>query len=463
MDVSVDWQQEFAEWVQPFLAALGHKTRRKWAPVYLLGLLTPLERKSIQPMAQQLAPADAEQLHHFVAASGWETAPLESELARKAQHLVGGHEAYLIVDDTTLPKKGRCSVGVAPQYSGAVGKMTNCQTLVSLTLAQHEVPVCLALRLFLPHEWTSDPVRCAKVGIPAERLRYRTKGQMAIEELDRVRAAGVTFGVVVADAGYGISAEFRHALSVRGLTWAVGIPRTQKVYPLTVQVHAAVLPLPLRGRPPMHPVPTADRATVEQVLEALPLRQWRTVSWRRGTKGKLRARFALVRVRAADGATLAFGQHLPGEEVWLVGERRTTGEQKYYLTNHPAQTPARTLIAAIKARWSCEQGHQHLKEELGLDHFEGRSWTGLHHHALLTMIALAFLQHLRLGKVRRHALSLPPGPPPAPSVPAIRRALLRAFGQTGLCLRCHATFPALGSHAFAHEGASLVAAGIPHE
>lgn len=388
-------------------------------------------------MAQQLAPGDGEQLHHFIATSGWDTAPLEIELARKAQHLVGGREAYLIVDDTTLPKKGRCSVGVAPQYSGAVGKMTNCQALVSLTVARQEVPVCIALRLFLPREWTEDAARCAKAGVPPERRRHRTKGQIAIEELDRVRSAGVHFGTVLADAGYGMSAEFRQALSARGLTWAVGIQRTQRVYPLTGQVHPPVVPMVLRGRPPQHPMPTAERQSVEAVLHALPASHWRTVTWRRGTKGKLQARFAVVRVRVADGAELAYGQHLPGEEVWLVGERRTTGERKFHLTNHPGHTAARTIIAAIKARWSCEQGHQQLKAELGLDHFEGRSWQGLHHHALLTMIALAFLQHLRLRAGGRRTPRCSLGPPPQPTLPAVRRALAAALGQPVLrCPQC---------------------------
>jgi len=442
MDVNREWKQEFREWLQPFLDALGHKARKKWAPMYLLGLLAPLERKSIQPMAQQLAPTEGEQLQHFVATSGWDTAPLETELARKAQDLVGGPEAYLIVDDTTLPKKGRCSVGVAPQYSGAVGKMTNCQTLVSLTVAGQEVPICIALRLFLPQEWTDDAARCAKAGVPLERRRPRTKGQIALEELDRVLAAGVRFGVVLADAGYGMSAEFRKALSARGLIWAVGIQRTQKVYPLTVTVSPAIIPVYLRGRPPKHPVPSRERRAVEQVLDALPRNHWRTVKWRRGTKGKLQARFAVIRVRVADGAELALGQHLPGEEVWLVGERRSTGERKFYLTNHPAHTPARTLITAIKARWSCEQGHQQLKEELGLDHFEGRSWQGLHHHALLTMIALAFLQHLRLRASGHQGQLRSAGPPPQPTLPAVRRILVAVLGQPPQrCPQCQTFVP----------------------
>src|SRR5271170_3891937 len=133
--------------------------------------------------------------------------------------------------------------------------------------------------------------------------------------------------------------------------------------------------------------------------------KWQTVSWRTGTKGKLKARFAAVRVRTADGPPQRIRdkgqQHLPGDEAWLIGEHRASGEKKYYLANLPAATSLRTLAATIKARWICEQAHQQLKEELGLDHFEGRSWLGLHRHALMTMLAFAFLQQRRLKKVRR--------------------------------------------------------------
>jgi SRSO17 transposase len=220
------------------------------------------------------------------------------------------------------------------------------------------------------------------------------------------------------------------------LTWAVGVPRLQKVYPPDVQVRPA--PVPPTGRPPKHPVPTAPRATAEAALAALPPADWPTVSWRRGTKGPLAARFAARRVRVADGPELAQGQHLPGEALWLVGERRATGERKYYLTNHPAGTPLRVLVAAIKARWVCEQAHQQLKVELGLDHFQGRSWAGLHHHALLALIAFAFLQHLRLREaVRRGPMSVT-GPPPQPTLPAVRRALAAYLGACAprSCPRC---------------------------
>jgi SRSO17 transposase len=389
--------------------------------VYVQGLLGPGERKSVEPLAGRVAPDDYAQVHHFVCASCWDPAPLERVLAAKAQRMVGGPDAVLIVDDTALLKKGTRSVGVARQYAGAAGKLANCQVLVSLTLARGEVPVCVALRLFLPTEWTAEPPRCRAVGEPDDQLAYRTKGEIALAELDRLLAAGVRFGCVLADAAYGSGAEFRQALSARGLTWAVGIPRIQKVYPLGVTTRmprprARVRQTPL-GRPRRHPVPSAVSTPAEAVLAGA---RWHRLTWRTGTKGPLSARFAARRVVVADGTPNASGQHLPGEAAWLVGEWRDTGERKYYLTNHPPRTALRRLAAAIKARWSCEQAHQQLKEDLGLDHFEGRSWRGLHHHALLTLISFAFLQHLRLREVaraRRRGENGGGAPRPPPAVP----------------------------------------------
>ena len=202
-------------WLAPFLAALGHRARRRWAPRYVLGLLGPSERKAIQPLATRVAPADGEHLHHFVATSTWAPAPVEALLAREAQRLVGGDEAVLIIDDTALPKKGAHSVGVAHQYGGALGKTATCQALVSLTLARGEVPVPVALRLVLPAAWTRDPARCDRTGVPPARRRFRAKPAIALEEVDRLRAAGVAFGAVLADAGYGRSAAFRRGLSAR--------------------------------------------------------------------------------------------------------------------------------------------------------------------------------------------------------------------------------------------------------
>jgi SRSO17 transposase len=220
---------------------------------------------------------------------------------------------------------------------------------------------------------------------------------MALAEIDRAMAAGVRFGPVLADAGYGTSAAFRAGLSERGLRWAVGIPRILKVYPADV----ALLPPPANTRRRRHEPDQLSRSAETVLAEAA----WRKVTWRRGTKGRLSAHFAAARIRVADGPAQVIrgrpAQHLPGEEAWVVGERRTSGETKYSLSNLPADTSLKMLAATIKARWACEQAHQQLKEELGLDHFEGRSWTGLHRHALMTMLAFAFLQHRRLATAKR--------------------------------------------------------------
>lgn len=410
------WEDELERWLQPFLECLGHKARRRMCPRYVAGLIGPGDRKSVQPMAERFAPGDYDQLHHFIAAGVWDAAPLEAELLRQADKLVGGSDAILVIDDTTLPKKGNHSVGVAPQYAAALGKTANCQTLVSLTLARGEVPVTVALRLFLPESWTSDPVRLARAGVPADYRTARTKPEIALAEIDRTIVAGVRFGCVLADAGYGLSASFRQGLTERNLAWAVGIPRHLKVYPVDVQL---IWPKAARGRPRQRSIPDVLSIPADKMLADA---KWRTISWRTGTKGPLTARFAAVRVRIADGPPQRIRdkgqQHLPGEEAWLVGEQRASGERKYYLASLSPRMRLRDLAATIKARWICEQAHQQLKEELGLDHFEGRSWDGLHRHALMTMIAYAFLQHRRLtasrGKKSRRAATAtnPPSRPP---------------------------------------------------
>ena len=238
-------------------------------------------------------------------------------------------------------------------------------------------------------------------------------------------ASGARFGCVLADAGYGSSGPFRQALSERGLLWAVGLSRRQNVYAADVTL---IFPVARTGKRRQYHIPDQPPVAAEA---ALADERWRTITWRRGTRGRLTCLFAARRVRVADGHKHRMSdnrmQCMPGDEVLLVGEQRPSGEHKYYVSNLPAETPFRKLAAAIKARWICEQAHQQLKEELGLDHFEGRSWTGLHRHALMTMIAFAFLQTRRLeaaGRKKRIG-----GPPPQPSMPAIRQAILDLFAR----------------------------------
>ena len=406
------WRVELETWLKPFAEALGDRRRRRMCPLYVAGLIGPGDRKSIQPMAAREESVGYDQLHHFVAAGTWDRAPVEAALLKEADRLVGGEQAFLIIDDTALPKKGSHSVGVAQQYAGVLGKNANCQALVSTTLARYEVPVMLGLRLFLPESWTSDPVRMTRARVPSEHQAFKTKLEIALEEIDRVRAAGVRFGCVLADAGYGSSASFRQGLSERKLFWAVGVGGRQKVYPVDV---ALIFPVAGRGGPRKNHVPNVTSLSAEKTLANAA---WRTLSWRRGTKGPLKARFAAVRVRVADGDRQRIGdmgnQAMPGEKAWLIGEHRSNGERKYYLSNLPADTPLKRLAGAVKARWACEQAHQQLKEELGLDHFEGRSWDGLHKHALMSTIAYAFLQSRRLnqasGGKKNHRATAPTEP-----------------------------------------------------
>ena len=232
-----DGLRDLDGWLEPFLDLMGRKTRREWAPFYVRGLLGPGERKSLQPMAARLGLPGHDQLQHFVASTAWDDGPLWTVLTQQADRLVGGAgqgsargsawnayggggAAYLVIDDTALPKQGTLSVGVARQYCGQLGKQANCQSLVSLCLAQGEVPVPVGLRLFLPEEWTGDAGRCARAGVPEAAMTPVSKGEIALAELDRVRAVGARFGCVLADAGYGASAAFRHGLDARGLRWA---------------------------------------------------------------------------------------------------------------------------------------------------------------------------------------------------------------------------------------------------
>ena len=306
------WEIELGRWLKPFLDRLGHKARRRMCPLYVAGLIGPGDRKSVQPMAERLAPGDYDQLHHFVAAGVWNAAPLETELLVQADRLVGGSDAVLVIDDTAVPKKGTHSVGVASQYASALGKTANCQTLVSLTLARGEVPVMVALRLFLPDSWISDQQRLQRAGVPVEYRTARTKPEIALAEIDRVISIGVRFRCVLADAGYGLSAPFRQGLTARKLACAVGIPRHLKVYPVGVKLIWPVTKVP--GRPRKRYVPDSLSTAAEDMLASA---QWRTVSWRSGTKGRLKARFAAVRVRTADG---------PPQRIWDKGQQHLPGD-----------------------------------------------------------------------------------------------------------------------------------------
>jgi SRSO17 transposase len=242
---------------------LRRKAQRHWAPFYLKGLILPGERKSIEPMAARVAPADTRQLHHFVSTSPWATAPLEDELVQAADRLVGGSGAVLVVDDTTLVKQGRHSAGVKRQYCGQLGKRANGQVLVSLTLARAEVPVGIGLRLFLPEDWCADGARRTAVGVP-EAISCRPKWRIALDEIDRVLGSGARFGCVLADAAYGKAAEFRAGLAERRLSYAVAILPTQKVYPAEVTLSHPVRKATGCAQGDWPPAPAPDPISCER-------------------------------------------------------------------------------------------------------------------------------------------------------------------------------------------------------
>lgn len=321
-----DWDTELSAFLQPFLDKLGHKKRRQMCPLYVSGLIGPGDRKSIEPMAERFAPGQYDRLHHFISDGLWDAAPLETELARQADRIVGASSAFLVIDDTGLPKKGDHSVGVAPQYASMLGKRANCQTLVSVTLARDEVPVPVGLRLFLPESWTSDTERMAKAGVPDAMRTSRTKPEIALAEIDRLIAAGIRFGTVLADAGYGLSAAFRQGLSGRGLTWAVGIPKHQKVYPHKVEL---IFPVSGHGRPRKHPIPDILSVAAETILTQA---SWKKVSWRRGKVGDCRLPLDDERRQrgvAALGCKASYltgmqNAGVPGDDAIAVGMDRFT-------------------------------------------------------------------------------------------------------------------------------------------
>ena len=258
-----DWRGDLEVWLAPFLTALRHKTRMRLCPAYVAGLIGPGDRKSVQPMAARDCEFGYDQLHHFVADGIWESAPLEAVLLKEADRLVGHEAGYLVIDDTSLPKKGSHSVGVAPQYASSLGKTSNCQSLVSVTLASREVPVMVGLRLFLPESWTGDAERMTRARVPAERQVALTKPEIALEEIDRVIASGARFGCVLADAGYGSSGPFREALSKRDLLWAVGISRRQNVYRADIGL---IFPEAATGRRRKYHVPDDLAVSSEMML-----------------------------------------------------------------------------------------------------------------------------------------------------------------------------------------------------
>lgn len=387
----------------------------RWAGVYLHGLLLDGERKSIEPLARRitlpkgLTSTDPEQaLQQFVNQSPWDE---HQVLRRYRAHLAetfASPAGIFVIDDTSFPKQGRHSVGVQRQYCGALGKKANCQAAPSVHYVSPTGHYPLDLRLYLPDSWLSDPNRLDQAGVPAAERRALTKPQIALELLDRVRGEGLPGWAVVADAGYGAAGEFRDGVAARGLVYLAGVTGDCVVFaePPTWSPPRASG----RGRPatrhhlaPGSPPPVA----LSELAQRVRLRQ---VTWREGTKGKLSARFAWLRVWPGQG--WQEGACAGAGPIWLLIEEQADGKLKFAFSNLPPGTSCLKAVRLWKSRWPVEQGYQQLKEELGLDHFEGRSWRGFHHHACLVLLAYGFLL---LERHRQQAHPARPGKKGIPS------------------------------------------------
>jgi SRSO17 transposase len=386
-------RQQLQAYVAEFAAELGRSERRHWCGKYLEGLLREGERKSIEPLAARVG-GDDQALQQFVNQSPWDHEAVLFRL-RPLMRRRAGEAGVLVLDDTSLPKQGRHSVGVARQYCGALGKIANCQSIVTWHWAGPGLHWPLAAQLYLPAEWTDDPVRMTKAGVPPAAQRFREKWRIALDLLDEMKPQLPAYQAIVFDAGYGVVLPLLTELEKRNEPYLAQVPGNVAAWPAEA---VATLARASVGRPRRHAVvqdpaiqPLSMVKWRDQLLQA-PER-WRKVRLPRTDGASVRA--VAVRVQASQRGSR---WRQPGAARWLLIEQLGDDTFKYYLSNLPADTPLAELVRLAHQRWAIEQGYQQLKEELGLDHFEGRSWRGLHHHLTLCFLAFCFLTRLRTSK-----------------------------------------------------------------
>jgi SRSO17 transposase len=370
-----------------------------WSLVYLRGLLQDGDRKSIEPLVArvdlppQLRVKNPDQcLQNFVNQADWDEQAVWRRYRGHMAATFADPEAVFVIDDTTFPKQGKHSVGVQRQHCGALGKKADCQCAVSVHYAAPKGHCPLAMRLYLPESWLSDAERLDKAGVPTASRQMKTKGEIALEMLDQVRSEGLPGRLVVADSGYGVSKAFRDGLSERGLHYVVGVTEDMVVF---TEEPCWVEPEPSRGgRPRTRPRLAEDAPRPESLKELASCLPREEMTWRRGTKGDLTGKFSWT--RAWPGQGWATGDCAGADPIWLLIEEQADGTIKYAFSNLPADTTKERGVLLWRSRRPVEQGYQQMKEELGLDHFEGRSWRGFHHHACLVMLAFGFLALERL-------------------------------------------------------------------
>jgi SRSO17 transposase len=403
-------RRELTAFLNEVAGTLGNARRRRWCDAYVRGLLLDGHRKSAEPMAARLktieqGDGDYEQaLQQFLNQSPWDDGAVRDGLQAWVARQFGT-DGVVIIDDTGFPKQGTRSVGVARQYTGPLGKVASCQVAVTLQSATGEEVVGLDARLYLPRAWADGADRMARAGVPAA-VTYEPKWQMALAMLRRAAAHGFR-GVVPADSLFGSVTEFRERLAADGRAYCVGIDSTLKVIAADADLGPAP-PRPRTGRPPTRPAKVRRGATSPSVRQGVVDRatDFRSVAWREGTKGRMTGRFAARRVRPAH--QLSAGK-VPLAPCWLLAEWPAGADQpaKSFFSNLPAGTTLKRLVATAKSRWWVEHSYRARKDELGLDHFEGRSRRGWNHHAVLVLLAYAFLQDVRRRRPQKVATGGP--------------------------------------------------------
>ena len=396
-ELSKSSQGRFEAYVTSLAEVVGHADRCEPLHDYCVGLLMSCERKSVEPMAAVVAPtrvsAKHQSLLHLVAQAPWS----DEALLQKIRDLVvpslerqGGPIEAWIVDDTGFAKKGTHSVGVARQYCGRLGKQDNCQIAVTLSIANHAASLPIAYRLYLPEAWAKDAERRKTAHVPQD-IAFKTKPQIALDQIRTAHAAGVAPGIVLADAGYGWDGGFREGVSALGLAYVVGVQSTLSVWPLGQE------PLPAkewsgRGRKPTRLRRSADHhpVSVKEIALSLPKKAWHQVNWREGTNATLVSRFAALRLRPASRDEKRTTPH-PCEWLLVEWPKSEAEPTKYWLSTLPEDTKLASLVDHAKLRWRIERDYEELKSELGLGHYEGRGWRGFHHHATLCIAAYGFL------------------------------------------------------------------------
>jgi SRSO17 transposase len=408
------------DFLEDLLEPMGRRERRHWARVYIQGLLLDGERKSIEPLASRIAGADVQALRQFVGQSPWAVEEVQRRLAHKVIDLLSEAEVW-IIDETSFPKAGRHSVGVARQYCGTLGKIANCQVAVSLHWASAEASCPLVWRLYLPKAWLEDAARAAEVKLPPG-TAYRSKTELALEAVDQALAWGLPPRPVLADSAYGNDFSFRQALRARQLHYAVQVEPTTVAWTTDPNLPVPAPTKKKMGRPRRYPplAVLAPPQSLEQIAQQLPVSAWRQVTWRQGSRGAQRSRFAMLPVWAAHGWQAQ--PHLARVREWLLVQwpPDKTEPTKYWLAQlGPQPLGLRRLVRTAKARGRVEQDYRELKEELGLDHYEGRQWLGWQHHVCLVTIAYAFLRAEQARFKKNCWCELEPAPgPEAPAGPA---------------------------------------------